>query len=184
MITTVQKITTDEHFQMFTECYNREFGDNFLSADFLRGCEEVYLFFNSEGNAVAGYSINVHQPYRVLNVAPEVVAQHLRAKATGKITYELGTIWIEKSRRNGREKLELWLHIFGKMLSRSDTVMVGATESREIFHFYERYGMKIAYFGPLFVHGEQTSDAWVVYSDDISNSKVPEMYEALKKRLA
>ena len=183
MITTVKKVTSEEHFQVFTECYNNEFGANFLSTEFLSGCEEVFLFFDSDGNAIAGYSINVDQPYRVFNGAIDVVAQHLRAKAADKTTYELGTIWIEKSRRNGREKLELWLHIFGNMLARSETVMVGATGSKEIYDFYNRYGMKLVYFGPVCLHGEQTSDAWIVYTDDVLKSKIPEMYEALKKRL-
>jgi predicted AAA+ superfamily ATPase len=30
-------------------------------------------------------------------------------------------------------------------------------------------------------HGN--SEGWIIYCDDLSESKVPEMYEALKKRL-
>lgn len=183
MITTVQRISSEEHFQLYVECFCREFGYNVVTADFLRGCEEVFLFFDAAGNAIAGYSINVDQPFRLLGVAPAAVAGHLRLKGSGYETYELGTIWIEKSRRNGREKLELWVHIFGSMLSRSDKVMVGGTESKEIYHFYSRYGMKLAYFGPSYIHGEQTCDFWVIYTEDVMSSKVPEMHAALTKRL-
>jgi hypothetical protein len=42
--------------------------------------------------------------------------------------------------------------------------------------------MKLAYYGPMKIHGDQLTDAWVVYTDDVNASKVPEMYEQLKKR--
>lgn len=182
MLTTPLLISSEEHFQLFVEKYNVAFGDHVLSIEFIKGCDEVFMFFDKDGNAVGGYSINTEQTYRLTSFAPDVIAAHLRKKAEGLPTYELGTIWVEESRRNGREKLEVWMHIFGSMISRADQVMIGATESEEIYHFYHRYGMKLAYFGPLQVHGDTLTDAWIIYTDDVLASKVPEMYEALKKR--
>lgn len=89
----------------------------------------------------------------------------------------------DDDKRNGREKLELWMHIFGNMISRADTMMVGCATSEEIYKFYARYGMKLAYYGPMKTPNHPYSDGWIIYCDDISESKVPEMYEALKKCL-
>lgn len=184
MITTVQRITSDDDLTTFVECYDRAFGSSFLNVEFLRGCEDVYLFRDSEGNPVGGYSINTQLAYRLLSVVPDQLAEVFRARASGVETYELGTIWVDTTRRNSREKLEVWLHVFQSMIARADSVMVGATISEEIYNFYARYGMKLVYFGPMKVMNDEYVDGWIVYTDDLSSSKVPEMYEQLSQRLA
>jgi hypothetical protein len=183
MLTTAEKIVSDDDFKVFVDCYDREYGANILSVDFLRLCDDVFLFRDGDGNPVGGYTINTKQAYRMLSFLPDDFAQYFRDKAKGLSTYELGTIWVDNSRRNGREKLELWLHIFGNMISRSDTVMVGATSSEDIYRFYSRYGMKLAYYGPFRLSNGTITDAWIIYTDDLASSKVPEMYEQLKRRL-
>lgn len=55
MRTTPQLIASEKDYQTFADRYNQAFGDNFLRVEFLRGCEEVYLFFDTEGNAIGGY---------------------------------------------------------------------------------------------------------------------------------
>lgn len=184
MNTTVHKITSEEDLATFVECYDRAFGGSFLSAEFLRGCEDVFLFRDSEGNPIGGYSINTQLAYRLLSVIPAQLAEVFRARTSGLETYELGTIWVDPTRRNSREKLEVWLHVFQSMIARANTVMVGATISEEIYNFYARYGMKLAYFGPMNVVNDQYTDGWIVYTDDVASSKVPQMYEQLSQRLA
>jgi hypothetical protein len=183
MLTTAHTITSAEDLQTFVECYDRAFGTQVLKQEFLEGCEEVFLFRDHEGTPVAGYTINRQQAYRTLDFIPDAFASFYREEATGLQTYELGTIWVDESRRNGREKLEMWVHIFGNMLSRADTVMVGSTASEEIYRFYLRYGVKLAYQGPMQVGDGGLVQGWIVYLDDISTSKVPEMYEQLSRRL-
>ena len=183
MLTTAQLISSIEDLNTFVECYDRAFGSSILSLEFLQGCDEVFLFRNQEGAPVAGYTINTKQAYRTLSFISDDVARYFREKASGLQTYELGTIWVDDDRRNGREKLELWMHIFGNMISKSDIVMVGWTSSEEIYLFYARYGMKLAYYGPMNTSNHGNSEGWIIYCDDLSESKVPEMYEALKKRL-
>jgi hypothetical protein len=61
--------------------------------------------------------------------------------------------------------------------------MVGWTSSEEIYRFYSRYGMKLAYYGPLRLSNHIISQGWIIYTDDLAASKVPEMYEQLKRRL-
>ncbi len=158
-------------------------GGSILTMEFLQGCQEVYLFRDNDGAPVAGYTINTELPYRTLGFLPAELAAHYRERAQGLQTYELGTIWEAADRRNGVEKLELWMHIFGNGIARANTVMVGNTVSEEIYRFYSRYGMKLACFGPM-ANGEGGFiDGWVVYQDDILSSKIPEMYEQLKRRL-
>jgi hypothetical protein len=183
MKTTASKITSTEDLLLFIECYNRALGRSILSLDFLQGCEEVYLFRDQDGASVAGYTINTELPYRTLGFLPAELAAHFRERAQGLQTYELGTIWVDADRRNGVEKLELWMHIFGNGIARANTVMVGSTVSEEIYRFYSRYGMKLAYFGPMADGEGGIIDGWVVYQDDILLSKIPEMYEQLKRRL-
>lgn len=183
MLTTAHKITTPEDLKTFVECYDRAFGTQALALEFLEGCEEVFLFRDHEGTPVAGYTINTQQAYRTLAFIPDAFAAFYREKATGLQTYELGTIWVDESRRNGREKLEMWVHIFGNMLSRADTVMIGTAVSEEIYRFYLRYGVKVAYHGPMQVGDGKLVEGWIVYLDDITTSKVPEMYEQLSRRL-
>lgn len=183
MHTTAHKITSTDDHNTFVECYDRAYGASILTLEFLQGCDEVYLFRDHEGKPVAGYTINLEQAYRTLSFIPADFAGYYREKATGLQTYELGTIWVDNEKRNGREKLELWLHIFGNMLSRADTVMVGCATSEEIYRFYARYGMKLAYYGPMKTLSGDYFDGWIIFCDDITESKVPEMYEALKKRL-
>jgi len=43
--------------------------------------------------------------------------------------------------------------------------------------------MKLAYYGPFRLSNGTKTDAWIVYSDDLALSKIPEMYDALKQRL-
>lgn len=188
MLTTAEKITSVEDLGTFLACYDRAYGASILTLEFLQGCDEVYMFRDHDGNPVAGYTINTEQAYRTLDWLPAELAAYYREKASGMQTYELGTIWVDNEKRNGREKLELWLHIFGNMISRASTMMVGCATSEEIYRFYARYGMKLAYYGPMRPanqsHAHQSfKEGWIVYTDDISTSKVPEMYEALKKRL-
>jgi len=184
MLTNAQKITSDEDYLTFIECYDRAFGSKFLKLDFLRNCDDVILFQDSEGTPVAGYTINTEQAYRTLSVIPESFAAFYRKQAEGVKTYELGTIWVDERRKNGREKLELWLHIFGNMISRAGTVMVGMTVSEEIYHFYQRYGVKLVYQGPIQLSDGTLVPGWIVYLDDLTASKVPEMYEQLSKRFS
>jgi hypothetical protein len=183
MVTTAHKITSPEDLQTFVECYDRAVGTQILTQEFLAGCEDVFLFRDLEGTPVAGYTINTQQSYRLLALIPDTFAAFYREQATDLQTYELGTIWVDESRRNGREKLEMWVHIFGNMLSRADAVMVGATVSEEIYRFYLRYGVKVAYQGPIQAGDRALVQGWIVYLDDISTSKVPEMYEQLSRRL-
>ncbi len=182
MLTAAQKITSDEDYQTFIECYDRAFGTKFLKLEFLRNCDDVILFRDSAGTPVGGYTINTEQAYRTLSVIPDNFAAFYRKQAEGVKTYELGTIWVDETRRNGREKLELWLHIFGNMISRDGTIMVGSTISDEIYRFYERYGVKLAYHGPMQLEDGKLVQGWIVYLDDLATSKVPEMYEQLSKR--
>jgi hypothetical protein len=183
MKTTASKITSTEDLLLFIKCYDRAYGGSILSLEFLQGCEEVYLFRDQDGAPIAGYTINTKLPYRTLEFLLTELAAHYRERAQGLQTYELGTIWVDADRRNGVEKLELWMHIFGNGIARANTVMVGNTVSEEIYRFYSRYGMKLAYFGPM-ANGEGGFiDGWVVYQDDILSSKIPEMYEQLKRRL-
>lgn len=183
MLTNAQKITSDENYLTFIECYDRAIGFNILKLDFLRNCDDVILFRDGEGIPVAGYTINTEQAYRTLSVIPESFAAFYRKQAEGVKTYELGTVWVDERRKNGREKLELGLHIFGNMISRAGTVMVGMTVSEQICHFYQRYGVKLAYQGPMQLSDGNLVPGWIVYLDDLSSSKVPEMYEQLSKRL-
>lgn len=183
MKTTASKITSTEDLLLFIECYDRAYGGSILSLEFLQGCEEVYLFRDQDGAPVAGYTINTEQPYRTLAFLPAELAAHYRERARDLQTYELGTIWVEADRRNGIEKLELWFHIFGNGIARANTVMVGNTVSEEIYRFYSRYGTKLAYYGPMDDGEGGFIDGWVVYQDDVLSSKVPEMYEQLKRRL-
>ncbi|MFN4984833.1 MAG: hypothetical protein ACK5GI_01640 [Ignavibacteria bacterium] len=183
MLTTAEKITSTEDLSTFIQCYDKAYGGSILSLEFLQGCQEVYLFRDMQGAPVAGYSINTDLPYRTLDFLPAEVAGRLRGQAEGLQTYELGTIWVDAERRNGREKLELWIHIFGNVIARTDTVMVGNTISEEIYRFYSRYGMKLAHYGPSDDGEGGFIPGWVVYQDDVASSKIPEMYEALKKRL-
>jgi hypothetical protein len=184
MLTTAEQITSVEDLGTFLRCYDRAYGASILTLEFLQGCDEVYMFRDHDGNPVAGYTINTEQAYRTLEFIPAEFATFYREKASGVLSYELGTIWVEQEKRNGRGKLELWLHIFGNMISRADTMMVGSTGSEEIYRFYARYGMKLAYYGPMRPMNQDYIEGWIIYCDDITQSKVPEMYEALKKRLA
>lgn len=184
MVTTVQKINSSEDLATFVECYDSAYGSSILALEYLQGCEDVFLFRDSDGKPVAGYAINTQLPYRLLERLPVELATKLRDSASGHQTYELGTIWVDPERRNGREKLELWLHIFGNALSRAGNVMVGNTVSEELYLFYTRFGMKLAYYGPQNYGNAGDVHGWIIYLDDVSTSKIPAMYEALKKRLA
>ena len=183
MKTTASKITSTEDLLLYIECYDRAYGGSILSLEFLQGCEEVYLFRDLDGAPVAGYTINTELSYRTLGFLPAEIATHLRERVHGRQTYELGTIWVDADRRNSVEKLELWVHIFGNTIARAHTVMVGNTVSEDIYRFYNRYGMKLAYYGPMDDGEGGYIDGWVVYQDDILSSKIPEMYEQLKRRL-
>jgi hypothetical protein len=183
MKTTASKITSTEDLLLFIECYGRASGRSILSLDFLQGCEEVYLFRDQEGAPVAGYTINTELPYRTLGFLPAELAAYFRERAEGLQTYEAGTIWVDADRRNGVEKLELWLHIFGNGIARANTVMVGSTVSEEIYRFYSRFGAKLAYYGPMDYGEGGIIMSWIIYLDDIYSTKVPEMYEQLKRRL-
>ena len=187
LITTAHEVTTDEDRQLFLECYARALDVDVtnldLNRDFLRECEVVYLFRDAEGVALAGYTINMEQSYRTLDRLPADIAANLRAMAEGYVTYELGTIWVAPDRRNGREKLELWYHIFENMIARSHLVMVGSTHSDEIYAFYSRYGTTLAYANEeLEVFGKKQK-YYIFYIDDISKTKVPEMCAQLRSRL-
>ena len=183
MRTTAQNITSEEDLITFVECYERVYGKSILTLDFARECEDVYLFRDEEGTPVGGYTINTQQAYRTLSFIPEELAAHFREQASGMQTYELGTIWVAENRRNGREKLEVSLHILGNMISRHDAVMVGCTGSEDNYKLYSRYGVKLAYYGPMKRPDGDYVQGWIFFIDDLSTTKVPEMYEALKKRL-
>ncbi|MBU3679882.1 MAG: hypothetical protein FGM32_09805 [Candidatus Kapabacteria bacterium] len=187
LTTTAYEVSTDEERQLFLESYAHALGipvsDLDLSIDFLRECEVVYIFRDAEGDAVSGYTINTEQSYRTLDRIPPDIAAELRAKAEGLQTYELGTIWVAPDRKNGREKLELWYHVFERMIARSHLVMVGSTFSDEIYSFYSRYGATLAYLNEqLEVFGKQ-STYYIIYIDDLSKTKVPDMYAQLRNRL-
>lgn len=183
MLTTAQKITSDNDLMTFVECYERVYGRSILTLDFVKECEDVYLFRDQEGTPVGGYTINTQQAYRTLSYIPTELAAHFRELARGMRTYELGTIWVAESRRNGREKLELSLHILGNMVSRSDSVMVGFTRSEVNFKLYSRYGVKLAYSGPMKSPDGDYQQGWIFYIDDIRSTRVPAMHIALKNRL-
>lgn len=181
--TTAENLTSEEDLATFVEYYERVYGKSILTLDFVRECEDVYLFRDHEGTPVGGYTINTKQAYRTLSFIPAELAAHFREQASGVETYELGTIWIDPDRRNRREKLELSLHILGNMISRRDTVMVGCTGAEDNYRLYARYGVKLAYFGPMKPPDGDYVQGWIFYIDDLSSTKVPEIYAALKKRL-
>lgn len=183
MRTTAQKITSEEDLATFVEWYERVYGKAILTLDFVRECEDVYLFRDHEGTPVGGYTINTQQAYRTLDFIPAELAAHFREQAIGLQTYELGTIWVAENRRTGREKLEVSLHILGNMISRRDTVMVGCTGAEDNYKLYSRYGAKLAYYGPMKPPDGTYVQGWIFYIDDLSATKVPEIYAALKKRL-
>ena len=187
MNTTVHEVTTDEDRLLFLTCYAQALGVNEtsldLGIDFLRECEVVYLFRDSQGYPIAGYTINTEQSYRTLDRIPADVAAQLRAMAQGYVTYELGTIWVAPDSRNGRDKLELWYHVFGSMIHRSHLVMVGSTYSDEIYAFYSRYGSTLAYKNDHQEVFGRTSRYYIFYIDDLSATKVPEMHQQLGARL-
>ena len=186
LLTTAYEVVTDAERQAFIDLYAQSFehkslGVN-LSVDFLRCCEVVYLFKDRQGQSVAGYSINTQQSYRSLEWIPADVAHSLREQAQGLSTYELGTIWILPERRNSREKLELFLHIFDSMMSRSNVVMVGSSVSEEIFQFYKRFA-KIAYQSDRVIIGGISTNFYIMYIDDLANTKIPELRDKLRERL-
>ena len=183
MRTRAEKITSEEDMKTFVECYERVYGKSILTLDFDKECEDVYLFRDQEGTPVGGYTINTQQAYRTLSFIPTELAAHFREQACGVKTYELGTIWLAENRRNGREKLELSLHILGNMISRHDSVVVGCTGAESNYKLYSRYGVKLAYYGPMKRPDGDYVQGWIFYIDDLGATKVPEMYEALKKRL-
>lgn len=178
-----ENITSEEDLKTFVECYERVYGKSILTLDFVKECEDVYLLRDQEGTPVGGYTINTKQAYRTLDFVPAELAAHFREQASGVQTYELGTIWVAENRRNGREKLELSLHILGNMISRKDAVMVGCTGSEDNYKLYSRYGVKLAYYGPMKPPGGDYVQGWIFYIDDLSTTKIQEMHEALKKRL-
>jgi hypothetical protein len=183
MVTRAEKITSNEDLATFIACYDKAYGGSILTMEFLQGCQEVYLFRDNDGAPVAGYTINTELPYRTLGFLPAELAAHYRERAQGLQTYELGTIWVDADRRNGVEKLELWMHIFGNGIARADTVMVCITDAEDIYRFYSRFGAKLAYYGPTDDGDGGFIDGWVVYVDDVASTKIPEMYEQLKRRL-
>jgi hypothetical protein len=79
--------------------------------------------------------------------------------------------------------MELWAHIFGNMLSRAGSVMVGNTVSEELYRAYADRGVQLAYFGPMYDGDGGYIDGWIFYLEDVASSKVPEAYEQLKQRL-
>ncbi len=183
MRTTARNITTEEDLQTFVDCYERIYGKAILTLDFVKECEDVYLFRDEHGSPIGGYTINTKQAYRTLSFIPEEIAAHFRKVASGVQTYELGTIWVAEDWRNRREKLELTLHILGNMIARRDTVMVGCTGGEGQYKLYARYGVKLAYYGPMKPPEGDYVQGWIFYVDDLSATKIPEMYEALKQRL-
>ena len=183
MTTSACRITDEEDFKTFAECYAHACGASILSVDFLRNCDEVYLFRDDEGQPFAGYSINVKQEYRTLSFIPKEIAEHLRARAQGLDTYELGTLWLDATRRRFRERLELSAHMFGNIISRAGSILVANTVSEELYRLYADRGVKLAYFGPMDDGHGGCIDGWIFYLEDVASSKVPEAYEQLKKRL-
>ena len=183
MTTSACRITDEEDFITFVECYAQAYGAGILSIDFLRNCEEVYLFRDEEGQPFAGYSINVTQDYRTLSYIPTEIADHFCARAQGLDTYELGTLWLDATRRRFRERLELSAHMFGNIISRAGSIMVANTVSEELYRLYADRGVKLAYFGPMDDGDGGYIDGWIFYLQDVASSKVPEAYEKLKKRL-
>ncbi len=183
MTTSACRITDEEDFITFVECYAQAYGAGILSIDFLRNCEEVYLFRDEEGQPFAGYSINVTQDYRTLSYIPKEIADHFCARAQGLDTYELGTLWLDATRRRFRERLELSAHMFGNIISRAGSIMVANTISEELYRLYADRGVKLAYFGPMDDGDGGYIDGWIFYLQDVASSKVPEAYEKLKKRL-
>jgi len=182
-VTTAQNITSEQDLATFVDCYERAYGKSILTLDFVRECDDVYLFRDRECTPVGGYTINTKQAYRTLDFVPAELAAHFREQASGMQTYELGTIWVSEGRRNGREKLELTFHLLGNMIFRRDSVMVGCTGSEDIYKLYSRYGVKLAYYGPMKPPGGDYAQGWIFYIDDLSTDRVPVMYEALKQRL-
>lgn len=182
MLTTVQQITSDEDFQTFVDCYNREIGHKVLSLDFVKNAI-VYLFRDQDGTPVGGYTINTEQAYRVLSYLPAELAAGIRALTVGHDTYELGTIWVSSEQRHGRTKLEVWLHIFENMIARAGCIMAGGTFSDEIYSFYARYGMKLLYKHTVTLADGSSVPQYVIYCDDIYATKIPEMSALLRKRL-
>jgi hypothetical protein len=177
------RITDEDDYITFAECYKHAYGASIVSIDFLRNCEEVYLFRDEGGRPFAGYSINTKQDYRTLSYIPIELAIHFRERSQGRDSYELGTVWIDATRRSFRERMELWAHIFGNMLSRAGSVMVGNTVSEELYRAYADRGVQLAYFGPMDDGDGGYIDGWIFYLEDVASSKVPEAYEQLKQRL-
>ena len=183
MTTSVTPVTDEQDFITFAECYKHAYGASIVSLDFLCNCDEVYLFRDEDGMPFAGYSINTKQEFRTLSYIPAELATHFRARAQGRDTYELGTVWIDATRRSFRERMELWAHIFGTMLSRTGSIMVGNTVSEELYRAYADRGVKLAYFGPMDDGDGGYIDGWIFYLEDVASSKIPEAYEQLKQRL-
>jgi hypothetical protein len=102
------RITDEDDYITFAECYKHAYGASIVSIDFLRNCEEVYLFRDEGGRPFAGYSINTKQDYRTLSYIPIELAIHFRERSQGRDSYELGTVWIDATRRSFRERMELW----------------------------------------------------------------------------
>ena len=183
MTTRASRITDEEDFITFAECYKHAYGASIVSIDFLRNCDEVFLFRDEDGQPFAGYSINTKQAFRTLSYIPIELANHFRDRAQGHDTYELGTVWIDATRRSFRERMELWAHIFGNMVSRAGSVMVGNTVSEELYRAYADRGVKLAYFGPMDDGDGGYIDGWIVYLEDVDSIRIPEAYEQLKDLL-
>jgi hypothetical protein len=87
LITTAHEVTTDEVRLLFLDCFARAIGVPLssidLTLDFLRECEVVYLFRDTTGAPIAGYTINTEQSYRTLDRIPADIAANLRAMAEG-----------------------------------------------------------------------------------------------------
>jgi hypothetical protein len=61
--------------------------------------------------------------------------------------------------------------------------MVGNTYSDEIYAFYARYGATLAYANDQLLILGRPSKYYIIYIDDLSKTKVPDMRDQLKKRL-
>lgn len=159
-----RRLNSDEDFQHFAlkylESEEKRRSDTMqkdgalIALEYLRKAQ-VFGVFDSNNRMLAGYIINVRQPFRLLSVVPSEPrsAAIIQYKKIFDHACELTCTWRLPEVSSVFMSSRFWPHAFFNLATTGKRFFLGASANPGLEKLYTQAGQRTLYMGPITVHG-------------------------------